>query len=50
MAWYNATIDIGHAVGAGAAILPTVLTQTLGVAALALYRSFRHLRPPEERN
>ena len=24
MAWYNAAIDIGHALGAGAAILPTV--------------------------
>jgi MFS family permease len=28
MAWYNAAIDIGHAVGAGAAIVPTLLTRT----------------------
>jgi predicted MFS family arabinose efflux permease len=32
MAWYNAAIDVGHAVGAGAAILPTVLTRRLHVA------------------
>ena len=31
MAWYNAAIDIGHASGAGGAILPTVLTRTLHV-------------------
>jgi predicted MFS family arabinose efflux permease len=32
MAWYNASIDIGHAVGAGAAILPSVLAGTFHVA------------------
>jgi MFS family permease len=32
MAWYNAALDGGHAVGAGAAILPTVLARTLDVA------------------
>ena len=32
MAWYNAAIDVGHAVGAGAAILPTVLTRLFHVA------------------
>ena len=31
MAWYNATIDIGHALGAGAALLPTVLVASFGV-------------------
>ena len=31
MAWYNAALDVGHALGAGAAILPTVLA---GVFAL----------------
>jgi MFS family permease len=32
MAWYNAAIDVGHAVGAGAAILPTLLTRLFHVA------------------
>lgn len=32
MAWYNAGIDIGHALGAGAAIAPTVLARSFGVA------------------
>src|SRR5829696_7434674 len=32
MAWYNAAIDVGHAVGAGAATLPTVLTRLFHVA------------------
>jgi predicted MFS family arabinose efflux permease len=32
MAWYNAAIDIGHALGAGAAILPTVLTRLFHVS------------------
>jgi predicted MFS family arabinose efflux permease len=32
MAWYNATIDVGHALGAGAAILPTVLTRLFHVS------------------
>lgn len=32
MAWYNAAIDVGHALGAGAAILPTVLTRLFHVS------------------
>ena len=32
MAWYNAAIDIGHASGAGTAILPTVLARTVNAA------------------
>jgi MFS family permease len=32
MAWYNAAIDVGHALGAGAAILPTVLMRAFHVA------------------
>jgi MFS family permease len=32
MAWYNAAIDVGHAVGAGAVVLPTVFAQMFGVA------------------
>jgi predicted MFS family arabinose efflux permease len=32
MAWYNAAIDVGHALGAGAAILPTLLTRTFGLS------------------
>jgi MFS family permease len=31
MAWYNASIDIGHALGAGAAILPTVLAASFHI-------------------
>jgi predicted MFS family arabinose efflux permease len=31
MAWYNAAIDVGHAIGAAAAIVPTVLTRSLHV-------------------
>ena len=32
MAWYNAAIDIGHALGAGAAILPTVFANVFQTA------------------
>lgn len=32
MAGYNAAIDVGHALGAGAAILPTVLTRLFRVS------------------
>jgi hypothetical protein len=31
LAWYNAAIDVGHALGAGAAVMPTVLTRALHV-------------------
>ena len=34
MAWYNAAIDGGHALGAGAAILPTVLVAVFGASPL----------------
>ena len=34
MAWYNAGIDLGHALGAGAAILPTILVAAVGVTAV----------------
>jgi len=32
MAWYNAAIDVGHAIGAAAVVLPTLLTRLFGVA------------------
>jgi predicted MFS family arabinose efflux permease len=32
MAWYNAAIDVGHALGAGAAILPTILMRVFHVS------------------
>jgi predicted MFS family arabinose efflux permease len=31
MAWYNAAIDTGHAIGAAAVVLPTLLTRLFGV-------------------
>ncbi len=31
MAWYNAAIDVGHAIGAAAVVLPTMLARVLGV-------------------
>jgi predicted MFS family arabinose efflux permease len=31
MAWYNAAIDGGHAIGAAAVVLPTVFTRVLGI-------------------
>ena len=34
MAWYNAVIDSGHALGALAAALPTLFARTFGVSAL----------------
>lgn len=33
LAWYNAAVDAGHALGALAAVLPTVLMSTLGAGA-----------------
>ena len=37
MAWYNAAIDVGHAIGAAAVVLPTVFTRTFsGVDSHAL--------------
>jgi predicted MFS family arabinose efflux permease len=34
MAWYNAAIDIGHAIGAAAVVLPTVFTRTFAVTSV----------------
>jgi MFS family permease len=34
MAWYNAAVDVGHAVGAGAAVLPTLLMAAFATSAV----------------